>query len=177
MKLAATSLPGVWILEPDVHHDERGTFSTHFSADWFREHGLQHAFVQSCISTNRLAGTLRGMHWQADPHGEAKLVRCVRGGIYDVVLDLRQGSPSRACWCAVELTAENNRVLYVPPGCAHGYQTLADDSWVSYEISAPYHAASARGVRWNDPAFGISWPACRTRTISVRDATYEDYRP
>jgi dTDP-4-dehydrorhamnose 3,5-epimerase len=177
VKLVTTSLPDVWILEPAVHSDERGTFSTHFSTSWFREHGLQHEFVQSCIATNRRAGTLRGMHWQAEPHGEVKLVRCVRGGVYDVVLDLREDSASYGRWCAVELTAENNRVLYVPKGCAHGYQTLADDSWLSYEISAPYHAASARGVRWNDPSFGISWPDCSARTISVRDATYESHRP
>jgi dTDP-4-dehydrorhamnose 3,5-epimerase len=175
MNLAETTLPGVWLIESDMHRDERGTFATHFSEAWFRERGLHHEFRCASTATNVHAGTLRGMHWQEAPHTEVKLVRCVRGAIYDVVLDLRPDSRTFGRWHAVELTPDDGRTLYVPAGCAHGYQTLADDSWVAYLISTSYHAGSARGVRWNDPAFAIAWPACAMRTMSARDASYGDY--
>ncbi len=176
MNPVETPLHGVWIIEADVHRDERGSFSNHFSEDSFREWGLHHVFGYTSTATNLRVGTLRGMHWQHEPHVEVKLVRCVRGAIYDVVLDLRRDSPTFGRWHAVELSAGDGRTVYVPAGCAHGYQTLADDSWVSYQISAPYMAGSARGVRWNDPAFAIEWPDCATRTISARDASHGDYR-
>jgi dTDP-4-dehydrorhamnose 3,5-epimerase len=175
MKVTGTPLPGVWIIEPDLHEDDRGTFSTHFSAVRFGDLGLRTSFRQSCISTNRSVGTLRGLHWQSAPNAEVKLIRCVRGAIFDVALDLRRDSPTFRRWHAVELSADNHRALYIPEGCAHGYQTLEQDSCVAYEISADYVAADARGVRWNDPMFDIDWPAVATRRISGRDAGYADF--
>jgi dTDP-4-dehydrorhamnose 3,5-epimerase len=176
MRLVGTPLSGLWIITPAIHRDERGTFSTHFAQDWFHKHGLQSAVAQVCTSVNPRAGTLRGMHWQDDPHGEVKLVRCLRGAIYDVVLDLRPDSPTFRQWHAVELTEENGQSLYVPTGCAHGYQTMVADSCVAYQISVSYVPASARGVRWNDPAFGIVWPACESRIVSERDSSFADFR-
>jgi dTDP-4-dehydrorhamnose 3,5-epimerase len=175
MRLIQTALADVCLIEPDVQCDERGTFAKHFSEDWYRRNGLQSIFLQSCMSTNRVAGTLRGMHWQAAPCGEVKLVRCVRGAIYDVVIDLRPESLTFRRWHAATLTPESGTVLYVPVGCAHGYQTLVDDSWVAYEISAPHEPKLARGVRWDDPAFSIEWPPCDLRLVSVRDASYADF--
>jgi len=175
MKLVATPLPGVWIIDPDDHRDERGTFMTHFEEGWFREHGLYCGFTRTCTATNPRAGTLRGMHWQEAPDGEVKLVRCIRGAIYDVVLDLRPESATFRRWHAIEMTPDGGGALYVPAGCAHGYQTLADDSWVSYQIGAVHRPESARGVRWNDPAFAIRWPHCADRLMSRRDASYADY--
>ena len=127
------------------------------------------------MSWNRERGTLRGMHYQAAPHEEAKLVRCPRGALWDVVVDLRRGSPAFLRHVAVELSAANGRLLYVPPGCAHGYQTLACDTEVAYQMSAPYAAGAGRGVRWDDPAFAIAWPAA-PQLISERDASYPDHR-
>jgi dTDP-4-dehydrorhamnose 3,5-epimerase len=175
MKLRETSLAGVLIIEPRVQRDIRGSFSTHFAAEWFGDHGLETSFVQACASRNDTAGTLRGMHWQCAPHEEVKLVRCIRGAVYDVVLDLRKDSPTFRRWCAVELTEQNELAIYVPRGCAHGYQTLLAETWVSYLLSGNHVPMSARGVRWNDPLFAIEWPTYLDRVISERDATYPDY--
>jgi dTDP-4-dehydrorhamnose 3,5-epimerase len=176
MRFHATPLPVVWIVDADVHLDDRGSFETHFSAAEFRERGLHDRFPLTCTSTNVRAGTLRGLHWQDEPHGEVKLVRCIRGAIFDVVVDLRRDSPTYLQWHAVELTETNRRLLYIPVGCAHGYQTLVADCWVAYQLSQPYHPASARGARWNDQRFRIEWPDCNHRTLSQKDASYADYR-
>ena len=139
--------------------------------------GLDPGIAECSTSFNLRAGALRGMHYQADPHGEAKLVRCTRGAIHDVVLDLRRGSATYLRWAAVELSEENGRALFVPTGCAHGFQTLRGNSEVLYQISTRYEATAARGVRWDDPAFGISWPEPPPggRTMSPRDASYPDF--
>ena len=134
------------------------------------------AVAQCSVSFNRTAGTLRGMHYQAPPHGECKLVRCTMGAICDVILDLRADSPTLRQWTAVELSADNRRMLYVPAGVAHGFQTLQNDTEVFYQISAPHHPSSARGVRWNDPAFEIAWPR-EVTVISERDRNYADFAP
>ena len=175
MTFIETPLPNVWLIEPELLRDERGYFARFYCEEDFRAHGLTSTFVQSSVSFNLRKGTLRGMHWQADPHGEAKLVRCTRGAVYDVVLDLRRESPTYRRWHAVELSAETHRGLFVPVGCAHGYQTLTDRAEVTYQISGPYVADSARGVRWNDPKFGIRWPACDSRILSARDSSFPDF--
>ncbi len=176
MKLAPTPIPGVWVVEPERIADERGWFARTFDAAAFAAHGLEPAVVQASASFNVRRGTLRGMHLQAAPHGEPKLVRCVRGAIFDVALDLRPGSPAHRRWHAVELSAENGRGLYLPPGVAHGFQTLADDTEVLYLMGHEYVAQAASGVRWDDPAFAIAWPeAPEGRTISDKDRAYPDY--
>ena len=138
-------------------------------------HGLDPRLVQCNISFNRKRGTLRGMHYQAAPHGEAKLIRCTRGAIYDVIVDLHRDSPAFKKWVAAELTAENRSMLFVPEGLAHGFQTLEDDTEVFYQMSEFYHPESARGVRWDDPAFGIRWPLAQP-IMSDKDRGYEDFQ-
>lgn len=176
MVLEPTEIDGVVVVEPERHVDERGFFARTFDAEHFAEHGLETAVVQCSTSFNLRAGTVRGMHWQAEPHGEAKLVRCTRGAVFDVAVDVRPGSPTFRRWCGVELSAENGRALFVPIGCAHGFQTLCDDSEVLYQISAPYVPRAACGFRWDDPRIGIRWPEAPSggRTLSERDATYPD---
>jgi len=177
MIFTETPLAGTWVVEPERVQDERGFFARTFDADEFARRGMRTAFPQCSVSFNARAGTLRGMHYQAAPHEEAKLVRCTAGAVYDVVVDLRPGSPTRMRWFGVELSAGNHRALYVPEGFAHGFQTLVDGSEVFYQISARYHAASGRGVRWDDPAFGIRWPSAEVRVISDRDGAYPDFAP
>jgi dTDP-4-dehydrorhamnose 3,5-epimerase len=174
MKFVGTPLPGVWVIEPERVADERGFFARTWDPVAFEAHGLDPAIAACSISYNRRRGTLRGMHFQHPPHAEAKLVRCTRGAIYDVALDLRPGSPTFKGWHAEELTAENRRMLYLPAGCAHGFLTLEDDSEVHYQISAPYAAEAAAGVRWDDPAFGIRWPFAPL-VLAARDAGYADF--
>jgi dTDP-4-dehydrorhamnose 3,5-epimerase len=172
-----TAIDGAFVVEPERIEDERGFFARTFCAEEFRAHGLDARVAQSNTSFNRRTGTLRGMHWQQAPHGEAKLVRCTRGAIFDVAIDLRRDSPTHRCWAAAELTEDNGLALFVPVGCAHGFQTLADDSEVLYLMSTPYVPGSGRGVRWDDSAFGIEWPEPPPdgRTISERDASYPDF--
>lgn len=174
-----TALSGVFVVEQERLADERGWFARTYCSKELAEHGLNPVIAQSSVSYNARAGTLRGMHYQAEPRAESKLVRCTRGAIYDVALDLRPGSPSYLKWFAAELSEDDGRALYVPAGCAHGFQTLADTTEVLYDISIPYHAPSGRGVRWDDPSFGIAWPEppAGGRTISERDAGYADFRP
>ena len=172
-----TALPGAWIVEPERLADERGFFARTFDAAAFAARRLRSDFPQCSISFNTRAATLRGMHYQAAPHEEAKLVRCTAGAIYDVIIDLRAGSPTRGRWAAVELSAENHRALYVPEGFAHGFQTLADGAEVLYQISTPYVPDAGRGVRWDDPTFAITWPHAQTRVISERDRSYADWAP
>jgi dTDP-4-dehydrorhamnose 3,5-epimerase len=174
MRFVDTELPGVVIVEMDLQADERGFYARSWCASEFGARGLNPALAQCGISHNRARGTVRGMHWQDRPWEEAKLVRCTRGAIFDVALDVRRGSITFGQWVARELTADNRRALYIPEGCAHGFQTLADDCEVLYQISVPHHPECARGVRWNDPAFGIQWPLA-VSVISPRDAAFEDY--
>lgn len=175
MKFTPTPLPGVYLIEPEPIEDERGFFARTFCAQEFAGHGLNPHLAQCSISYNARAGTLRGMHWQAEPHAEAKLIRCTQGAIYDVALDLRPHSPMFKRWFATELSAANHHMLYIPEGCAHGFQTLTDDCEVCYHISAPYVPDAAQGVRWDDPAFGIEWPLTTQRVISARDSGYMDF--
>ncbi len=169
-----TRLKGAWIIEPEKLEDERGFFARTWCQREFTSRGLNPCLVQCSISFSPKKGTLRGMHFQIPPHEEAKLVRCTMGRIYDVIVDLRPDSPTFRRWIAAELTAENHKMLYAPEGFAHGFQTLADNTEVFYQMSEVYHAECARGVRWDDPAFCITWPADR-RIISPRDAQHPDF--
>lgn len=177
MIFTETALPGAWVVEPEPVHDERGFFARTFDRDAFATRGLCTAFAQCSVSYNHRAGTLRGLHFQAAPHEEAKLVRCTAGAVFDVIVDLRPGSATRGRWAAVELSAENRRALYIPEGFAHGFQSLADGSELFYQISVPYRPESARGVRWDDPAFAIAWPEAERRIVSARDRSYPDFSP
>ncbi len=174
MHIASTDIAGVYLIEPERLCDERGFFARTWCRDEFARAGLNVEWVQCNVSFNTKRGTLRGLHYQAAPHDEVKLVRCTMGAIHDVVVDLRPESNTHRQAVAVELSAENHRSLYIPAGCAHGFQTLTDHSEVFYQMGATYHALSARGVRWNDPAFGIAWPLKPT-VISERDQAYADF--
>lgn len=175
MIFAETKLKGAYIIEPERLEDERGFFARTFCQEEFAAHGLRTRFVQCSISFNKKKGTLRGMHYQVAPHEEAKLVRCTMGAIYDVIIDLRPGSPTFTQWVAVELTAQNRKMLYIPEGLAHGFQTLEDDTEVFYQMSEFYHPECARGVRWDDPVFGIKWPKIHHRIVSEIDQRYADF--
>jgi dTDP-4-dehydrorhamnose 3,5-epimerase len=177
--LSETPVEGVFVVESQRIEDERGYFARTFAVEEFEERGLAARVVQCSTSFNMSAGTLRGLHYQAAPHGEAKLVRCTRGAIFDVAVDLRASSSTYLRWFGTDLTGDNGRALFVPEGCAHGFQTLADASEVLYQISTPYVPESARGVRWDDPAFAIEWPAppAAGRIMSRRDAEYHDFIP
>lgn len=174
MKFQETSIQGAYIIEPERLEDERGFFARSWCRDEFALHGLNTNLAQCNLSFNRQRGTLRGMHFQSAPDGETKLVRCTMGAIFDVIVDLRPDSHSYLVWQGVELTAENRRMLYIPRYVAHGFLTLADSSEVFYQMSDPFKSASARGVRWNDTAFGIRWPQS-PEVISQRDNLYPDY--
>jgi len=171
MRFIETRLAGAFIIEPELIEDERGFFARSFCRREFEERGLNPEVVQCNISFNRRRATLRGMHYQVAPHAECKLVRCTRGAIYDVILDLRCDSATYRCWCALELTADNRRTLYIPTGMAHGFETLSDNSEVFYQISQYYDPDCARGVRWNDSAFDITWPLAPV-VISDKDRSY-----
>jgi dTDP-4-dehydrorhamnose 3,5-epimerase len=177
MKLEPTSLAGAYVVALERLTDERGWFARTFDAEPLREAGIDLTNVQSSVSFNARAGTLRGMHYQEAPHAEVKLVRCTRGAVYDVIVDLRPASETYCHWFGIELTPDNGRELLVPKGCAHGFQTLADATEVHYQMSYPFVPGAGHGVRWDDPAFGIEWPAAERRTISERDATYPDFKP
>jgi dTDP-4-dehydrorhamnose 3,5-epimerase len=176
MRFSETGLKGALLVEPELRGDERGFFARAFCRQEFQAHGLNPDLAQCNLSFNRLAGTLRGMHYQRSPHAEAKLVRCTAGTVYDVIVDLRPDSSTFMKWEAAELSAENRRLLYVPEGFAHGYQALTDGAEVFYQVSAFYHPPSEGGLRWDDPAFGIEWPL-PVSAISAKDASYPDWRP
>jgi len=166
-----TDLSGAFLVELDRRTDERGYFARSFCIDEFAGHGLPTAVIQCNVSFNLARGTVRGMHFQRAPLAEAKLVRCTRGAIYDVIVDLRQDSPTCCHWYGAELTEENGAAIFVPAGFAHGFQTLADSSEVFYQMFAGYSAEHADGVRWDDPAFCIGWPLPVT-TIADRDRAF-----
>lgn len=175
MNFQQTKLSGVFTIQLERKSDERGFFARTWCQDEFESHGLNSNLVQSSISLNSKKGTLRGMHYQAAPFAETKVVRCTQGALYDVVIDLRPASPTFKQWIAAELTADNRDMLYIPEGCAHGFLTLADETEILYLMSQVYNAESARGVRWNDPAFAIDWPG-KAQVIAERDRTYPDFR-
>jgi dTDP-4-dehydrorhamnose 3,5-epimerase len=162
------SLVGAYRIKLQPSSDERGFFTRRFCAETFRQHGLESNLVQRSVSFNRHAGTLRGMHFQAPPHLEAKLVRCTRGAIFDVMVDLREGSPTYGQWHGEELTAENHLMLYIPKGFAHGFQTLVDNTEVDYEITPAYVPGASAGFRFDDPSLAIDWPVVDV-IISERD--------
>ncbi len=172
MLIGETAIAGAFIVEPEKQTDERGFFARVFSEDVFAAHGLETRFVQSSVSFNPRRGTLRGMHYQAEPHGEIKLVRCTRGEVYDVIVDLRPNSSSFRCWHAAKLSAENRLTLYIPRGVAHGFLTLAPNTEIFYQISTGYRPEAARGLRWDDPAIGIDWPG-KVELISDHDAQFQ----
>ena len=174
MKFVGTSLHGVYLVEPERQVDERGFFARTWCQREFVAHALVAELVQCNISFNARRGTLRGMHFQDYPRREAKLVRCTRGAVYDVVLDLRAESPTFCLWTAFELTAENRSAVYIPQGLAHGFQTLCDDTELFYQMSEFYDPSLARGVRWNDPAFEIQWPIGDS-ILSEKDRSYPDF--
>jgi dTDP-4-dehydrorhamnose 3,5-epimerase len=171
LRFTPTPLAGAYVVELERLEDERGFFARSFCQDEFRRHGLKHAIAQCNVSWNRRRGTLRGLHFQAAPHEEAKVVRCTRGAVWDVIVDLREGSPTRLRWHAQELNADNRLAFYVPEGFAHGFQTLADDSEVLYQMSESYHPGLARGLLWDDPKLGIRWPL-PDPILSPRDRSY-----
>jgi len=175
MKFIPGELNGVWIVELEKHSDERGYFARTWCAGEFERNGLNPRLAQCNISYNRKRGTLRGMHYQLAPRQEAKLIRCSRGAIYDVALDLRPESPTFKRWMATELAEKDSRMLYIAEGFAHGFQTLEDDTEVFYRMSEFFHQPTNVGLRWNDPAFAIQWPEANPRIISNRDASYPDF--
>ncbi len=169
-----TRLPGVFEIHLEPKADERGFFARSWCQKEFESHGLNSKVVQCSISFNARKGTLRGLHYQAAPYAETKIVRCTQGAIYDVAVDLRPQSPTFRNWTAVVLSASNHSMLYIPEGCAHGFLTLEDDTEIVYQMSEFHNAESARGVRWDDPAFQIEWPA-EVKVISERDRTYPNF--
>ena len=176
MIFTETALKGAFIIEPEIIEDERGFFARTWTDKEFGGHGLNPRVAQVSISFNKVRGTIRGMHYQIPPHAEAKLVRCTAGAVYDIIVDLREDSPSRYRWFAVELTARNRSMIYIPEGFAHGYQTLEDSTEVLYQISEYYHPESARGFRFDDPVFGVKWPL-PVSVISERDRSYANFEP
>jgi dTDP-4-dehydrorhamnose 3,5-epimerase len=176
MIFTPAGLDGAYTVEMERRADARGWFARAWCAEELAALGLAAAVAQANVARTARRGTVRGLHWQAAPHGEAKLVRCTRGAVFDVAVDLRPASPTHGRWIGVELGEEDGRMLYVPEGCAHGYQALADDAEVTYLVSAPHVPSAERGVRWDDPAFGIRWPL-EADSVSARDLSWPDYRP
>lgn len=176
MRFEPLGLKKAFRIEIEPRADDRGLFARTYCEEEFAAHGLPTRFVQCNTSFNTRRGTLRGMHYQADPRPEEKLVRCTRGAVYDVIVDLRPDSPTFCRWEGYELSADNRRALFVPAGFGHGFQTLVDETEVFYQMSEFYVADLARGVRWNDPAFGIVWPLSET-ILAPRDAAFADFVP
>jgi dTDP-4-dehydrorhamnose 3,5-epimerase len=172
-----TKLKGAFVIRIEKIEDERGFFARAWCQKEFAAHGLNLQFVQANLAANRNKGTLRGMHYQVAPYQEAKLVRCTKGTLYDVIIDLRPDSATYGKWFGTELSAANNKMLYVPGNFAHGYQTLKNDTEAFYLVSAFYSPAHERGLRWNDPAFGIEWPVTEKVVISEKDQNWPDYLP
>ena len=172
----ATKLPGAFIVAPEKFEDERGFLARCWSEQELAALGMDGRFIEANISFNKQAGTLRGMHYQAAPYGQAKLIRCTRGSIYDVGVDLREDSETFRQCVGIELSAENRLMLYLPDQFAHGYLTLEDDTEVHYQVTGVYSPESARGFRWNDPAFDVKWPQTNGLIINERDRTYPDFK-
>jgi len=175
MRFAETKIRGVYIIDIERREDHRGFFARGWCQKEFEGYGLATRFVQTNVGFNHKLGTLRGMHFQSNPHQEAKLVRCTKGRVVDIMIDLRPGSPTHRQWVSIELTADNHTMLYIPEGCAHGYQTLEDNTEVVYDTSQFYAPQNAAGVLYNDPAFGIEWPL-PVEVISEADRNWPQYR-
>ena len=173
MQFRPLAVAGAFAVEIQRHEDSRGFFGRSFCQDEFAKHGLDPVVAQCNVSWNRLRGTLRGIHFQNEPHPEAKLVRCTRGVAYDVVVDLRPDSPSYLKWASVEISADNRIALYAPAGCGHGFQTLCDDTELLYQMSESFYPELSNGIRWNDPSIGVDWPILPP-IISDRDNSYAD---
>jgi dTDP-4-dehydrorhamnose 3,5-epimerase len=176
LRFIDVEVPGAFLVEIEPVLDERGFFARTFCCEEFARHGLEAKFSQISLSHNSRRCTLRGLHFQAEPHAEVKLVRCVRGTVFDVIVDLRRHSPTYCRWVGRELSEDNHAAFYIPEGVAHGFLTLSDISEVEYQISVSYSPESARGVRWNDPAFRIKWPQV-PKVISARDQGFADFAP
>ncbi len=175
MIIEPTTIDGLYTVAPERHEDDRGFFARTWCVDEFAEAGISPEFVQASISYNERANTLRGMHFQREPHGETKLIGCIAGAIHDVLLDLRPESDTYLTWESFVLSPENGIQLFAPPGLAHGFQTLVDGSTVSYHIDTFYQPGHSAGVRWDDPAFGIEWPDADDRIMSDKDRDWPDY--
>ena len=175
MLFIETKLKGAFVIELEKYSDDRGFFSRAWCQKEFKEQGINSRFVQANIGFSKNSGTIRGIHYQIAPFEEAKLVRCIRGAIFDVVLDLRPELPSFKQWFGVELSDENRKMLYVPEGCAHGYQTLVDNTEFFYQVSQVYSPESERGILWNDPEFDIEWPIDEDLVISEKDQNWPDF--
>jgi dTDP-4-dehydrorhamnose 3,5-epimerase len=171
MRFEPLTLPGAYLIETDFRQDLRGAFARVFCAEHFSEHGLETSFVQANLSSNLRRGTVRGLHFQRPPHAEVKLVRCTLGAVFDVIVDLRQDSPHYLGWYGAELSRDNGRMMYVPRGFAHGYQTLTAEADVHYMVSTPYAPQSEGGLRFDDPALGVSWPLPVTE-LSRKDLSW-----
>jgi dTDP-4-dehydrorhamnose 3,5-epimerase len=176
LRFVPTSVAGVYLIEQDRHADDRGFFARTWCAEEFVQAGLEAALVQCSVSYNHRKGTLRGLHYQAPPFAEVKVVRCTRGALYDVAVDLRPDSASFRRWVGVELSEDDGRALYIPRGFAHGFYALCDATEVAYQISAPFRPEAARGIRWNDPLLGVGWPG-PVQVIAPRDRDYPDADP
>jgi dTDP-4-dehydrorhamnose 3,5-epimerase len=172
MRFTKLAIVGAYLIDLEPHLDERGFFGRTFCRSEFENHGLSSTIAQCSTSFNTRRGTLRGLHYQSAPHEEAKVVRCTTGGIYDVIVDVRAGSPTFGTWYGAYLTAENRRMMYVPPGVAHGFQTTENNTEVFYQISTDHAPDAARGIRWDDPHLAIAWPFREERIISPRDAGF-----
>ncbi len=175
MIFSETKLKGAFVIELEKNEDERGFFARSFCQKKFKEHGLNPRIVQCNVSFNKKKDTLRGMHYQVPPREEAKIVTCIKGAVYDVIIDLRPDSPTYCQWFGVKLSAEDYQMLYAPESFAHGFQTLEDNTVVFYQMSEFYHPQCARGVRWDDRAFGIKWPNIHHRIVSEIDKRYADF--
>lgn len=175
MRFIATPLSGAYVVELEPHGDDRGHFARTFCQAEFSAHGLNPTIVQANTAFSKHKGTLRGMHYQIAPHAEAKLVRCVRGALFDVMVDLRPDSATYCQWFGLDLTPGGGQMLYVPEGFAHGYQTLVDDTEVLYQVSAGYAPQAEQGARWDDVSFGIQWPIVDGVILSDKDKTWQDF--
>lgn len=175
MKFRPQAVAGCFVVELEPHWDDRGYFARAHSHDEFEAAGLVGGIAQINVSYSRAAGTVRGIHWQAPPYAEAKLVRCVAGRIFDVCVDVRPDSPTHGEWVGVELTPDNHLALYVPPGCGHALETLAPDSTVLYSVSVPHHPEAERGARWDDPRLAIEWPRQTGVVLSAKDRCWPDF--
>ena len=175
MTFTESRIPGAWLIDITAIHDPRGFFAMTWVPSEFREHGIDPVLAQCNLALNHQRGTLRGMHFQTAPHAQAKIIRCTRGALLDVIVDLRPESPAYCQWAAVELTADNHRMLYMPEGIAHGYITLTDEVEAYYHASTPWEPKAESGVRWNDVAFAIEWPFAPL-VISDKDAAWPDYQ-
>jgi dTDP-4-dehydrorhamnose 3,5-epimerase len=172
MRFSKLDIDGAYLIDIEPHEDERGFFARTYCAREFQKHGLVATIAQCSTSFNTRRGTLRGLHYQAAPHEEAKVVRCTAGAIFDVLVDLRVKSPTNRRWQSAELSASNRRMVYIPPGVAHGFQTLEDNTEVFYQISVEYVASLSRGIRWDDPQLAIGWPLVNEKILSPRDAGF-----